>query len=151
LQAIIAPTKLTGLGRINAPKTNARPVNFERVVVNDARLPGQAISKRGSATKRCEPSGENGTVQQTRNQPASPQDVFKTKAAADAGRAHISPARYRIPLDQAGKAGSPVRIWPDRPIKGPDGMDLEGNRLARARWHVVVLGQLKIEWLVSLS
>ena len=34
----------------------------------------------------------------------------------------ISNNPYRIPLDQAGKAGTPVQIWPDRPIKGPDGM-----------------------------
>jgi hypothetical protein len=34
----------------------------------------------------------------------------------------ISNNLYRIPLDQAGKAGAPVQIWPDRPIKGPDGM-----------------------------
>jgi hypothetical protein len=34
----------------------------------------------------------------------------------------ISNNLYRIPLDRAGKAGSPVQIWPDRPISGPDGM-----------------------------
>jgi hypothetical protein len=34
----------------------------------------------------------------------------------------ISNNLYRIPLDQAGKAGTPVQIWPNRPIKGPDGM-----------------------------
>jgi hypothetical protein len=34
----------------------------------------------------------------------------------------ISNNLYRIPLDQAGKAGAPVQIWPDHPIKGPDGM-----------------------------
>jgi len=30
----------------------------------------------------------------------------------------ISNNLYRIPLDQAGKAGAPVQIWPDRPIQG---------------------------------
>jgi hypothetical protein len=34
----------------------------------------------------------------------------------------ISNNLYRIPMDQTGKAGTPVQIWPDRPIKGPDGM-----------------------------
>jgi sugar lactone lactonase YvrE len=29
---------------------------------------------------------------------------------------------YRIPVDAAGKAGQPVDIWMDQPIKGPDGM-----------------------------
>ena len=29
---------------------------------------------------------------------------------------------YRIPMDATGKAGDPVQIWTDQPIKGPDGM-----------------------------
>ncbi len=29
---------------------------------------------------------------------------------------------YRIPIDAAGKAGAPVDIWMDQPVKGPDGM-----------------------------
>ena len=29
---------------------------------------------------------------------------------------------YRIPMDAAGKAGTPVDIWMDQPVKGPDGM-----------------------------
>jgi hypothetical protein len=41
----------------------------------------------------------------------------------------ISNNLYRIPLDQAGKAGSPVQIWPDRPIKGPDGMRAHNGKL----------------------
>jgi hypothetical protein len=41
----------------------------------------------------------------------------------------ISNNLYRIPLDQAGKAGSPVQIWPDRPIKGPDGMRAYNGKL----------------------
>jgi hypothetical protein len=36
---------------------------------------------------------------------------------------------YRIPLDQTGKAGAPVQIWPDRPIKGPDGMRAYNGKL----------------------
>jgi sugar lactone lactonase YvrE len=41
----------------------------------------------------------------------------------------ISNNLYRIPLDQAGKAGAPVQIWPDRPIKGPDGMRAYNGKL----------------------
>jgi hypothetical protein len=41
----------------------------------------------------------------------------------------ISNNLYRIPLDQTGKAGSPVQIWPDRPIKGPDGMRAANGKL----------------------
>jgi hypothetical protein len=53
----------------------------------------------------------------------------------------ISNNPYRIPPDQAGKAGAPAQIWPDRPVKGPDGMrayhgklylDLAENRNGRA-------------------
>src|ERR1700684_3345139 len=29
---------------------------------------------------------------------------------------------YRIPMDASGKAGQPVDIWMDQPVKGPDGM-----------------------------
>jgi hypothetical protein len=32
-------------------------------------------------------------------------------------------------LDQAGKVGAPVQIWPDRPIKGPDGMRAANGKL----------------------
>jgi hypothetical protein len=41
----------------------------------------------------------------------------------------ISNNLYRIPLDTAGKAGAPVQIWPDRPIKGPDGMRAANGKL----------------------
>jgi streptogramin lyase len=41
----------------------------------------------------------------------------------------ISNNLYRIPLDAAGKAGAPVQIWPDRPIKGPDGMRAANGKL----------------------
>jgi len=36
---------------------------------------------------------------------------------------------YRIPVDGAGKAGEPVDIWMDQPIKGPDGMRAANGKL----------------------
>jgi hypothetical protein len=45
----------------------------------------------------------------------------------------ISNNLYRIPLDQAGKAGAPVQIWPDRPVKGPDGMRAYNGKLYLAQ------------------
>lgn len=36
---------------------------------------------------------------------------------------------YRIPVDAAGKAGTPVDIWMDAPVKGPDGMRAANGRL----------------------
>jgi hypothetical protein len=36
---------------------------------------------------------------------------------------------YRIPVDAAGKAGTPVDIWTDQPIKGPDGMRAANGKL----------------------
>ena len=36
---------------------------------------------------------------------------------------------YRIPVDAAGKAGPPVDIWMDQPIKGPDGMRAVNGKL----------------------
>src|ERR1700730_8207022 len=36
---------------------------------------------------------------------------------------------YRIPVDSAGKAGKPVDIWMDQPIKGPDGMRAANGKL----------------------
>jgi hypothetical protein len=36
---------------------------------------------------------------------------------------------YRIPVDVAGKAGQPVDIWMDQPIKGPDGMRAANGKL----------------------
>jgi hypothetical protein len=41
----------------------------------------------------------------------------------------ISNNLYRIPLDADGKAGAPVQIWPNRPIKGPDGMRAAHGKL----------------------
>jgi hypothetical protein len=39
---------------------------------------------------------------------------------------------YRIPVDAAGKPGTPVQIWMDAPVKGPDGMRAVGNMLLHA-------------------
>jgi len=64
LQALIVATKLTTLGRVNSPQANARPVNFERVAVNDAGLPGEIIRERWRGAKACrreEQSGERDT------------------------------------------------------------------------------------------
>jgi sugar lactone lactonase YvrE len=36
---------------------------------------------------------------------------------------------YRIPVDASGKAGEPVDIWMDQPIKGPDGMRSANGKL----------------------
>lgn len=36
---------------------------------------------------------------------------------------------YRIPVDAAGKAGPPVDIWMDQPLKGPDGMRAANGKL----------------------
>ena len=39
---------------------------------------------------------------------------------------------YRIPVDGAGKPGTPVDIWTDQPIKGPDGMRAANGKLILA-------------------
>jgi hypothetical protein len=39
---------------------------------------------------------------------------------------------YRIPVDAAGKAGHPVDIWMDQPVKGPDGMRAVNGKLLLA-------------------
>jgi sugar lactone lactonase YvrE len=36
---------------------------------------------------------------------------------------------YRIPVDASGKPGTPVDIWTDAPIKGPDGMRAADGKL----------------------
>jgi sugar lactone lactonase YvrE len=51
----------------------------------------------------------------------------------------ISNNLYRIPVDAAGKAGTPVDIWMDQPIKGPDGM-----RAAKGKLIVAENGSGKI-------
>jgi sugar lactone lactonase YvrE len=39
---------------------------------------------------------------------------------------------YRIPVDASGKAGQPVDIWMDQPVKGPDGMRATNGKLLLA-------------------
>jgi hypothetical protein len=39
---------------------------------------------------------------------------------------------YRIPVDSNGKAGPPVDIWMDQPVKGPDGMRAANGKLVLA-------------------
>jgi sugar lactone lactonase YvrE len=51
----------------------------------------------------------------------------------------ISNNLYRIPVDSAGKAGVPVDIWMDQPVKGPDGM-----RAAKGKLIVAENGSGKI-------
>jgi hypothetical protein len=46
---------------------------------------------------------------------------------------------YRIPVDASGKPGTPVDIWIDQPIKGPDGM-----RAAKGKLLVAENGSGKI-------
>jgi len=41
----------------------------------------------------------------------------------------VSNNLYRIPVDASGKAGTPVDIWMDQPIKGPDGMRAANGKL----------------------
>ena len=36
---------------------------------------------------------------------------------------------YRVPMDAGGKAGKPVDIWMDKPVKGPDGMRAANGKL----------------------
>ena len=36
---------------------------------------------------------------------------------------------YRVPMDASGKAGKPVDIWMDKPVKGPDGMRAANGKL----------------------
>jgi len=41
----------------------------------------------------------------------------------------IADTIWRIPMDASGKAGNPVNIWTDQPLKGPDGMRAAGGHL----------------------
>ncbi len=36
---------------------------------------------------------------------------------------------YRVPMDASGKAGKPVDIWMDKPVKSPDGMRAANGKL----------------------
>ena len=52
---------------------------------------------------------------------------------------------YRLPIDANGKAGKPVDIWLDKPVKGPDGM-----RAANGKLFLAENGAGKID-MVALS
>ena len=39
---------------------------------------------------------------------------------------------YRVPVDASGKPGTPVQIWMDAPVKGPDGMRAANGKLFHA-------------------
>jgi hypothetical protein len=39
---------------------------------------------------------------------------------------------YRVPVDAQGKAGTPVQIWMDAPVKGIDGMRVAGGKIVQA-------------------
>ena len=39
---------------------------------------------------------------------------------------------YRVPVDAQGKAGTPVQIWMDAPVKGIDGMRIANGRIVQA-------------------
>ena len=40
---------------------------------------------------------------------------------------------YRVPVDASGKAGTPVQIWMDAPVKGTDGMRTPRRQAAPGR------------------
>ena len=46
LQALIVATELRRFGCVDSPQANARPVNCERIAINDAGLPGQIVRLR---------------------------------------------------------------------------------------------------------
>ena len=39
---------------------------------------------------------------------------------------------YRVPVDAQGKAGTPVQIWMDAPVKGIDGMRIANGKIVQA-------------------
>lgn len=51
---------------------------------------------------------------------------------------------YRVPVDAAGKPGSPVDIWMDEPVKGPDGMRAAGGKLFHAENGAGKIDQITI-------
>jgi hypothetical protein len=42
---------------------------------------------------------------------------------------------YRVPMDASGKAGKPVDIWMDKPVKGPDGMRAANGQRRHRHYH----------------
>jgi sugar lactone lactonase YvrE len=51
---------------------------------------------------------------------------------------------YRIPVDAAGKPESPVDIWMDQPVKGPDGMRAANGKLYLAENGSGIISALTI-------
>jgi sugar lactone lactonase YvrE len=51
---------------------------------------------------------------------------------------------YRIPVDAAGKPESPVDIWMDQPVKGPDGMRAANGKLYLAENGSGIISTLTI-------
>lgn len=52
---------------------------------------------------------------------------------------------YRVPVDASGKAQTPVQIWMDAPVKGPDGMRAAGGRLFHAENGAGKIDELTIK------
>jgi hypothetical protein len=47
LQAVLASAELTAFGGVDPPEPDTRPVDFQRVAVDDAGLAGEILSKHG--------------------------------------------------------------------------------------------------------
>ncbi|HWF48662.1 MAG TPA: hypothetical protein VG168_16760 [Bryobacteraceae bacterium] len=58
----------------------------------------------------------------------------------------ISNNLYRIPVDAASKAGQPVDIWMDQPVKGPDGMRAANGRLIVAENGGGKISVITVNW-----
>jgi hypothetical protein len=52
---------------------------------------------------------------------------------------------YRVPVDAQGKPGTPVQIWMDAPVKGPDGMRAAGGKLFHAENGAGKIDELTID------
>ncbi|SIO35610.1 hypothetical protein SAMN05443247_04352 [Bradyrhizobium erythrophlei] len=59
LLAVVAPTELGTLGRVDAPQADARAVDFERVAVDDGGAPDQVGGYRGADRNKKQPCGSN--------------------------------------------------------------------------------------------
>jgi len=52
-RAVIATAKLTAFRRVDAPETDQRSVNFQRIAVDDTGLPNQIIGERYAVAIRA--------------------------------------------------------------------------------------------------
>ncbi|HEY5056228.1 MAG TPA: hypothetical protein VII58_08705, partial [Acidobacteriaceae bacterium] len=52
---------------------------------------------------------------------------------------------YRIPVDASGKPGTPVDIWMDQPVRGPDGMRAANGKLFLAENGSGIVSALTID------